>query len=119
VTIATVADGGVAMVVILGRRIEAGSLFRREATLRPKRRRAALAVLRVSTVQIRPSPPTSLAVAAISGERREMAAFVARFERPTEPEREDFAPRWVKIKSALTALDVLSRASLPMSNVRV
>jgi len=28
-----------------------------------------------------PSPPPSLAAAAISGEQREMAAFVARFER--------------------------------------
>jgi hypothetical protein len=33
-------------------------------------------------VQIRSSPPTSLVVAAISGEQCEIAAFVARFERP-------------------------------------
>jgi hypothetical protein len=45
---------------------------------------------RVSGVQIRPSPPSSPAVAAISGEQREMAALVARFERPTEPERDKY-----------------------------
>ena len=42
-----------------------------------------------SWVRIPPPPPTSLAVAAISGEQREMAAFVARFERPTEPEKDE------------------------------
>jgi hypothetical protein len=37
------------------------------------------------------NPPfSSLAVAAISGEQREMAAFVARFERSTEPERDEY-----------------------------
>ena len=37
-------------------------------------------------VRIHLAPPPSLVVAAISGEQREMAAFVARFEHPTEPE---------------------------------
>ena len=37
---------------------------------------------KVSGVQVPLSPPTSLAVAAISAEQREMAAFVARLRRP-------------------------------------
>ena len=44
----------------------------------------------VPKVRIHPAPPPSLAVAAISREQREMAAFVARFERPTEPERDEY-----------------------------
>ena len=36
-----------------------------------------------------PLTPASLAIEEISGEQREMAAFVARFGRPTEPERDE------------------------------
>ena len=37
-----------------------------------------------------PRSANESAVAAISGEQREMTGFVARFERPTEPEREEY-----------------------------
>jgi hypothetical protein len=40
----------------------------------------------VPAVRIHLAPPPSLDVAAISGERREMTDFVARFERATEPD---------------------------------
>ena len=59
-----------------------------ESQMPPNRGKAA--IRRVPTVQIPLAPPPSLAVAAISGEQREMAAFVARFERPTEPERKEY-----------------------------
>jgi hypothetical protein len=54
-------------------------------------------------VQIRPSPLTSQAVAAISGEQREMTALVACFERPSRTREGRISASFDTVRVCLSA----------------